>query len=243
MCGCPVPDRTGKPGRRASWCSKACRQAAWRARTTADRAARAAAAELSDRIAGTGYSDVQAAARALGEAVIAMCENDGDVGAGSDTAAIEDALMSGHRWERDVADVARRLAAAATHVAELADAHATHATDYRRARAVVRRPPAPRPGGDDSPAAPLTGIVAPTAVKAPATNHPAAPPVVDTDDLFDAVEDVLADVRDASPTPSGWPRRRVTGWWCYYSLSSRTTGATGDCSVTLTGVGGNQRMS
>lgn len=134
VCGGPVPDRTGLPGRRAAWCSKACRQAAWRARTAADRAARAAA-EVSDRIAGAGYSDVQAAARALGEAVIAMREDDTDVGDGGDTAAIEDALMSEHRWERDVADVARRLAAAATRVAELADAHATHA--------VVRRPPAP----------------------------------------------------------------------------------------------------
>ncbi len=168
VCGGPVPDRTGKPGRRAAWCSKACRQAAWRARTAADRAARTAA-ELADRIAGTGYSDVQAAARALGEAVIAMCENDGDVGDGGDTAAIEDALMSGHRWEREIADVARRLAAAATRVAELADAHATHAADYRRARAVVRRSPAPRGRDDDSPAAPPAGIVATTAARASAT--------------------------------------------------------------------------
>ncbi|WP_067801346.1 hypothetical protein [Actinomadura formosensis] len=163
-----MPDRTGRPGRRAQWCSKGCRQAAWRARTAAGRAARAAA-ELSGRIAGAGYSDVQAAARVLGEAVIAMCQ-DGDMG---DMAVIEGALMSGHRWEGDVAGAARRLAAAATRVADMADAHAAHVADYRRAAAVIRRAPARHPGGDDSPAAPPGGIVATTAAQAPATK-PAA---------------------------------------------------------------------
>ncbi|MEU8347686.1 hypothetical protein AB0C74_38815 [Spirillospora sp. NPDC048832] len=38
----PVPDRTGKPGRRASWCSNACRQAAWRSRRAAAQATGAA---------------------------------------------------------------------------------------------------------------------------------------------------------------------------------------------------------
>ncbi|WP_344285216.1 hypothetical protein, partial [Actinomadura napierensis] len=104
VCGGRRPDRTGLPGRRAAWCSKACRQAAWRARTAADRASRSAA-ELSDRIAGTGYGDVLAAGNALGEAVITMCEqSDGDH---------EDALMTGHRWERHVADAVQGMAAAA----------------------------------------------------------------------------------------------------------------------------------
>ncbi|MGP4030199.1 hypothetical protein [Actinomadura sp. 3N407] len=311
VCGGPVPDRTGKPGRRAAWCSKGCRQRAWRARAAGDRAARAAA-ELSDRIAGTGYGDVQAAGAALGEAVLAMCE-DGDP---DDVADMEAALMSGHRWEHDVAQAARRLAAAATRVAELADAHATQRAELRRARAVVRRPPAPRGRDDESPSgggivantaakasatkpattlsasglsraltrlgfaravkvpggrggvlSPITegfkvwgrgsavvvdhlpadaedrhdrltamataltaagytvtpasdrgdlhvtrppsgpgGIVATTAVEASATNHPATPPAlaaaaIDADDLFDAIEDVLADVRDAPGIP------------------------------------------
>ncbi|MGI5208941.1 hypothetical protein ACQEU6_46185 [Spirillospora sp. CA-108201] len=191
MCGGPVADRTGLPGRRTTWCSKACRQRAWRARTAADRA-ECAAADLSDRIAGGGYGDVQDAARALGQAVIAMCDP-GDVG------ALEDALMSGHRWEGDVAGAARRLAAAATRVAELADAHAAHVADYRRARAVVRRAPASRGRDDESPG----GIVANTAAKASATNHGDTPAAdtIDADDLFDAVEDVLTDVRDAPGVP------------------------------------------
>jgi hypothetical protein len=204
VCGGPVPDRTGRPGRRAAWCSKACRQAAWRARRNAAQAA-AAARDVADRIPGarrdlddTGtalraaldrMADAADAARVLRR----MTARD-TTGTGADDAAPPP--LSG--WERDVADTARRLAAAAMRVAELADAHATHAEDHRRARAVVRRPPAPRGRRDDSPETP-GGIVATTAAKASETNHAAtvdaAAVVVDVDELFDAIEDVL-DVRD-----------------------------------------------
>ncbi|MBD2895321.1 hypothetical protein amrb99_42560 [Actinomadura sp. RB99] len=73
MCSGPLPERTGKPGRRAAWCSKRCRQAAWRARTAAERAGRDAA-EICDRVAGAAYSAVQAAGGALAAAVLEMCE-------------------------------------------------------------------------------------------------------------------------------------------------------------------------
>jgi hypothetical protein len=191
-----VPDRTGKPGRRAAWCSKACRQAAWRARTAAERAGREAA-EICDRVAGDAYSAVQAAGGALAAAVLEMCEQ-GDV-------PVDVALRTGPRWERDVAEAARSLAAAATRVAELADAHAARAADYHSAHAVIRRAPAS--------SAPSDGNVATTAAEASATKQAPTPPApanaagdvavdvaVDVDDLFDAIEDVL-DAKDVPGIP------------------------------------------
>lgn len=102
--------RTGKPGRRAAGCSKSRRQTAWRARTAAERAGREAA-EICDRVAGDAYNAVQAAGGALAAAVLEMCERGGDV-------PVDVALRTGPRWERDVAEAARSLAAAALRVAE-----------------------------------------------------------------------------------------------------------------------------
>jgi len=195
VCGGPVPDRTGKPGRRAVWCSKGCRQVAWRARSAAERAGRDAAA-IAAQIAGGGYGDVQNTGAALVAAVLEMCEQGDDL-------PVDVALRTGHRWERDVADAARSLAAAATRIAELAEQHAARAADYRRAHTVIRRAPASAPTGDESPAGNV-GIVAATAAEASETNPPETPAVavagVDADELFDAIEDVV-DVRDTPGVP------------------------------------------
>ncbi|WP_242911503.1 hypothetical protein [Actinomadura terrae] len=91
----------------------------------------------------------------------------GDIGAGDVTGP----PVAG--WEGDVAEAARRLAVVATRVAELADAHASHVAEHeRRARALIRRAPAPRGRDDES----SGGIVARTATGDPETNHPAAAP-------------------------------------------------------------------
>lgn len=211
VCGDELPDRTGRPGRPAAWCSKSCRQAAHRARRSVERAV-AEASAVSSRIAADGYGDVEGAGRFLQEAVLTMCE----------TTAVdtETALGEEGRWEPGVADAARRLARAALAVADLADRHAAVAADYRRARATFRRPEVltlardknPRGSVASTAAEALTtkpgpGNVAAAAAGADATK-PAAPAhaadvvdALDVDELFESVEDVLEDVRDADGIP------------------------------------------
>ncbi|CNF63250.1 Uncharacterised protein [Mycobacterium tuberculosis] len=203
VCGGPVPDRTGLPGRRVAWCSKACRQAAWRARRAATQAAEAAR-QVAEQVP-AARRDLANIGGALQAALDRMPDAAVRPGASGGRDADTDVAAPVSGWESDIAGWARRLAAAATRLAELADAHTSHVADHRRAAAVIRRPPASRDRDDESPVAPPAGIVATTAAEASETNHPAAPAApaaaaIDTDDLFDAVEDVL-DVRDVPGIP------------------------------------------
>ncbi|MFB4318797.1 hypothetical protein [Actinomadura sp. 21ATH] len=137
VCGTPPPPR--RTGRPAVWCSTSCRQTAYRARHSAARA-QAAATQASDRIAGAGLGQVQAAERALTEAVLAMCELPHDAALADDD----------NRWESALARRTRALAHAATAVAELADQHARAHAGYRHARAVFRHPDLVLPARDET---------------------------------------------------------------------------------------------
>lgn len=163
VCGGPLPDRTGRRGRPASWCSTECRQAAYRARRAAAQAAEDAA-RLRERLA-AAHAAVQ---RAEGEMATAY-------GRAADAAAEPGAGPSDHltgwpRWETAVQQAAKQLSGAALRLGELAAAHQRARADHAAALASFHRPPAPRASGDE--------------------NRPLVD--VDTDELFDAVEDLVS---------------------------------------------------
>lgn len=215
-CGQPIPPRTG-PGRPARWCSKTCRQAVHRARQAAERSA-TAARELSDWIAGTGYLQVQDAGRALDELVLAMCEDGDDVDP-------DVALRTGHRWEPDVAAAARALATAALRLAETADAHAREAAAYRQAHAQL---PAEVLNEPDSVAA------AAAAVEATQSNAFGEDQAEAVDELFDAVEDVIAAHITGTLPPGLAPLTKVLN-----ELEATFQDATGDAPGPLLQVAGD----
>jgi hypothetical protein len=183
VCGALLPvNRRGRP---AAWCGKPCRQAAYRARQAAARAIEHAArirAALAAAHADLQRAEAQMAA-AYGRAADRAAEP------GADDA---DQVTGGPGWEMPVHDAARRLAVAAARLAELAAAHDRARAEHRAALAVFRRPPAPRPPGDE------TGpdFVA-TAVAAAAATQT----VSDPDALFDAAEDVVTAFADETLPP------------------------------------------
>lgn len=196
VCGGELPSRT--TGRPAVYCGKRCRQAANRAKHRAQVSARHAA-----WLRSAMERDLKAAHAALYEIEhllaepLRVAEVDG-VLAKADGA--EDWHVSPPTgWEDAVRELA---AAAARHSGELAGhlrEHARSATEHAQAArlAGIRRAPAPRPPGDETPA----GNVADTAVAAAATK-PGTGPDVDADAVYDAIEDLVM-ATDATTAAGG----------------------------------------
>jgi hypothetical protein len=97
--GCGAPLTVPRTGRRPRWCSKPCRQAAYRARLAAERAAGDAAWVLGQIAA--AHAELTSAAAGLemayGQATVAAAE------AGDD---LDMMLGSGYRWEMRLHDAA-----------------------------------------------------------------------------------------------------------------------------------------
>ncbi|XVQ16357.1 hypothetical protein ACQP1W_52430 (plasmid) [Spirillospora sp. CA-255316] len=168
VCGTPLQQRPGRPGRPAAWCSKPCRQAAYRARRNAARAAEQAA-DLRAQLA-AAHAELHEA-----EAVVASA-----YGRAADVAADPTATPADHMtrpgWERPLFDAARALGRAAFRLADLANDHARTRNEHRAAMATFRQAPAPRPSDDATAPAEAAAEVQ----------------VSDVDELFDAAEDVIA---------------------------------------------------
>jgi hypothetical protein len=174
---CPCGAELAVPvtGRRPRWCSKACRQAAYRARLAAGRAAgetRWAHRELAragDRGQEEGLArEFSAAASTLTGLLRRL------YGLPPATAVRLPGPAGWTGWENDLITAAREVAALADQAGELARLHARAAADYAAARRMagndpggLRRAPAPRLGGDKSRA----GCVAPRAAAPAATKH------------------------------------------------------------------------
>jgi hypothetical protein len=184
VCGAPL--RIPLTGRRPRYCGKPCRQAAYRARLAADRAA-ALAAGLRRELAGSGSPDVH-----LGvEHMIGLVSRDVQRAAlrarfDEETGLGTGVVPFGTGWEDEVADRARTLVTLARRAMDLATAHARAVADWQAAQAVFRRVGLPGPGGDET----LQSSVSPRAAGDRATKH-GAPAGVDRDAVFDAIEDVV----------------------------------------------------
>jgi hypothetical protein len=187
---CPVCDRPLEipdTGRRPVYCGKACRQAAYRARLAAARAAEHARwlrrKLAGDYRAGKPVDGMHAELQEAGSALTAafygleldLADGDGDGG-----------VPSG--WEARLSASARTLAGVAHRIADTAHAHERAVAEFEAAQAVLCRGGRGRPGGDETPA----GSVPPRAAPDRATK-PGGPgaAVADRDALFDAVEDVV----------------------------------------------------
>ncbi|MEU8347860.1 hypothetical protein AB0C74_39700 [Spirillospora sp. NPDC048832] len=177
VCGGPLAVRAGRPGRPAAWCSKGCRQTAYRARQAAARAAERAA--YARRRLAAAHAELQRAEAAMAAAYGRAADR-----AAEPAADAAEHLTGGPRWETAVRDAAARLAAAARRLGDLAAEHDRARAEHAAALAVFRRPPAPRPSRDEIAPADVAAAVA----------------VRDVDALFDAAEDVIA-ARDAGTLP------------------------------------------
>jgi hypothetical protein len=182
--------RTGRPPR---WCSKSCRQAGYRARQSAARAADQASWYLAQLA--TARTELNRASNELAGAYARMT----DAAAAAD-GDVEVALRTGARWETGLHDAARALQAAAGRVAQLALDHRRAAGDYQDARAMFAEPA--EPADDDT--ARADSEVGLRRTRAATSRVDETPNVVvggeiDRDELFDAVDDLVELLRDLAP--------------------------------------------
>jgi hypothetical protein len=184
------------------YCGTPCRQAAYRARDTAARAARDASwarGQLTTEISKASF---------LGSRLDALYRLLPRPGGGEDSAA----LAAGPPWEAGLAEAARSLARAAHRAADLADAHAKAAGTCRAARATgFRSATAAASSNDGTTAAAAAGNGAarpgsvariPAAAAATEPVHQALP---DLDALFDAAEDIVASAHPDTAAGSELP--------------------------------------
>lgn len=183
VCGAPL--EIPLTGRRPVYCGKPCRQAAYRARLAAGRAAEAAASARWGLAGSSSRSpDVHLGVEhAIGLVTDQLRHQVRRAHYAEETGLGADVVPFGTGWEDDVTDRARTLITLAHQAIGLATAHKRAAADWQAAQAVLRREPAAGPGGDETP----HGSVFARAAGDRATK----PGGVDRDAVFDAIEDVV----------------------------------------------------
>jgi hypothetical protein len=171
-------------GRRPRYCGKPCRQAAYRARLAAGRAAETAA-RVRRELAGLGEDGMLAGAdQDLGRALLQL---QGAAARIRDCdGLLPDAETVPGGWEDAMARQAKTVIRLAHRVADLAAVHARAAADFQAAQTVFRRGNSAGPGGDET----LQSSVLSRRAADRATK-PGGPAGLDRDAVFDAVEDTI----------------------------------------------------
>lgn len=208
VCGTPLV--IPPTGRRPVYCGTPCRQAAYRARAAAARAARDA--DWAREQLAAAMLETGGLARQLDDAWAAIPPLSGQLARRDDDGA---ALAAGRRWEAGLAEAARELARAAYRTADLAGAHARAAGACRAARATGFRSGTGAASSNDGTltaattadgngAAARRGSVAQVAAAAAAT-EPGSPALADLDALFDAAEDIVTSAHPDTAAGSELP--------------------------------------